>query len=769
MNSPNSAITTAQGAPNAGLRKTLASMLVSLIVVGGSFWADIRSNDLQSSTFNAVQSEVTDKGTLVLDMHRIIRTEPSTTYTNTENQIELTNGKMWVNTRNSAYTTKFKVGAYTIDVPPAIVSLERKDGVTTFEVLSRIAQVHVGAQTIFVPQGKGVVLYDSKLKNFQKEIDQIRMSKLYKEFSLYTVTQKDPWYVTNAQKDTNYKDQLVSQLRDSIRERGPRVSTTEGSLVESFRSIGSTIAQGVSLSEETKNEYVFSDARRYFDTALYLEQIGKTKDAAQMLQQFKVQVEETKSVLQPHLRQLSDLTALATFGDQFYQAHALVNDLIESTVFESFEKNISQLFDILRMGISPEQNDYLVSTMDRLVTQIQKNVALLTEKQAFALSEVVHSMLTSNATLMREPYFRALSLIQDAAIKKATTRDTTIDTQQYYISQKLDEIRAVKKQLDDKKIDFQQARGALIFIAQTIDATKPLLSDSAFLPYFDEQYKEFAPFIAFLNSNEAASLHGSFNDDYVQYKEKVVEANFIQSLLNTATGGEALSAVDREQRAAKAGLDLRQTGLTNIQLAFDSVQGSSVVIISDSTFDGAHFAARYDTDRRIFTEVVYDSKPVANGIRLENLRTFLLVTRGKITLPANAGAETLVEKPVTDVNAKIQAAVTVLKKNLAQAGITVDNKYIDTTHFEDGVIRVLLATRGEEPSLKLFSFEITADLTTASHLEVQTVLGKIPANDSFSLKELAFRVDQLFERAAFEKSKEAELPQPVPTGEATVK
>lgn len=765
MNSPNSAILSTQGGSHAGLKKTLASMLVSLVVVGGSFWADIRGNDVQSSTFNTLQPGVTDKGTLVLDMHRIIRIEPSTTYTNAENQVELINGKMWVNTRNSAYTTKFKVGAYAIDIPPAIVSLERKDGVTTFEVLSRIAQVHVGAQTIFVPQGKGVVLYDSKLKNFQKEIDQVRMSKLYKEFALYTVTQKDPWYVANTQKDTNYKDQLVAQLRDSIRERGPRVSTTEGSLVESFRSIGSTIAQGVSLSEETKNEYVFSDARRYFDTALYLEQIGKSKDAAKMLQQFKVQVEDTKSVLQSNLRQLSDLTALASFGDQFYQAHALVNDLIESTVFESFEKNISQLFDILRMGISPEQNDYLVSTMDRLATQIQKNVALLTEKQAFALSEVVHSMLTSNATLMREPYFRALSLIQDAAIKKATTRDTTIDTQQYYISQKLDEIRAVKKQLDDKKIDFQQARGALIFIAQTIDATKPLLSDSAFLPYFDEQYKEFAPFIAFLNSNEAASLHGSFNDDYVQYKEKVVEANFIQSLLNTATGGEALSAVDREQRAAKAGLDLRQTGLTNIQLAFDSVQGSSVVIISDSTFDGAHFAARYDTDRRIFTEVVYDSKPVVNGIRLENLRTFLLVTRGKITLPANAGAETLVEKPVTDVNAKIQAAVTVLKKNLAQAGITVDNKYIDTTHFEDGVIRVLLATRGEEPSLKLFSFEITSDLVTASHLEVQTVLGKIPANDSFSLKELAFRVDQLFERAAFEKAKEGELQKIAPAKE----
>lgn len=765
MNSPNSAILSTQGSSHAGLKKTLASMLVSLVVVGGSFWADIRGNDVQSSTFNTLQPGVTDKGTLVLDMHRIIRIEPSTTYANAENQVELINGKMWVNTRNSAYTTKFKVGAYAIDIPPAIVSLERKDGVTTFEVLSRIAQVHVGAQTIFVPQGKGVVLYDSKLKNFQKEIDQVRMSKLYKEFALYTVTQKDPWYVTNTQKDTNYKDQLVAQLRDSIRERGPRVSTTEGSLVESFRSIGSTIAQGVSLSEETKNEYVFSDARRYFDTALYLEQIGKSKDAAKMLQQFKVQVEDTKSVLQPHLRQLSDLTALASFGDQFYQSHALVNDLIESTVFESFEKNISQLFDILRMGVSPEQNDYLVSTMDRLATQIQKNVALLTEKQAFALSEVVHSMLTSNATLMREPYFRALSLIQDAAIKKATTRDTTIDTQQYYISQKLDEIRAVKKQLDDKKIDFQQARGALIFIAQTIDATKPLLSDSAFLPYFDEQYKEFAPFIAFLNSNEAASLHGSFNDDYVQYKEKVVEANFIQSLLNTATGGEALSAVDREQRAAKAGLDLRQTGLTNIQLAFDSVQGSSVVIISDSTFDGAHFAARYDTDRRIFTEVVYDSKPVANGIRLENLRTFLLVTRGKITLPANAGAETLVEKPVTDVNAKIQAAVTVLKKNLAQAGITVDNKYIDTTHFEDGVIRVLLATRGEEPSLKLFSFEITSDLVTASHLEVQTVLGKIPANDAFSLKELAFRVDQLFERAAFEKAKEGELQKIAPAKE----
>lgn len=738
------------------LQGSVIMAVVSALVVLSTFGLEIRARDYESSLITTVHE--THSSIKQIDAHRLYRIDADARVTEEDsNTILLVNGRIWLNTLYSGYSTRVKSGAVTITVPPSVSSLSYDGAKTTIEVVSRFAYVNIGEQTLYVPQGNGAVIFDSTIKNYSKELQQILPSKFFKQFSLYTISKTDTWYTQNTLEDEKVFTVLAKQFIEGIREKGARVSSDGSHVGQTFYSIAVSLKNALTVDDDKRLKTEYADALRYLDTALYFFNIGSIAEGNSVLSTFESKLVSSKALVQQQLKDTLDFLSPAILDPTFAPVRETVESLLVTSAHEKVLSGFTSLYDAARAAPSPEQKDRVISSLNVLSTLIEKNVASLTQKEATYVTELLSDLLVKNPDLMRDSSFRTLALLQDQSISRAQTKEIKVDTQQFFLSQKLDQLTTIKAALDEGRVDFQRARSAMIFIAQTIDLVKPLLSDSAFLPYFETRYKTIEPFISFLRSAETESLHGSYEKTFAEFKTKVRDASYITQLLNTATGGNGLSSIVREELGAIAAQDFAATALSDIRIAFDSNEDSSLVIITSSFFDGVSFSARYDTVRKLFTSIVFDGKEISNGVRLENLRTFLLVSRGKLSLDNNATAETLTEVPVDDQGAKVKAAVEVLKKKLSQSQISVDEKYIDTTGYEKGVIKVLLAIRGVEPSQKLFSFSVSTDLTTVSGLEVQTVLGQMPVSDTFLLKELAFRVDQMFERAAFEKSKEAEV------------
>lgn len=730
----------------------------SFIIIAGSFILEDKAAFYNTSVLHDIQKAPHE---VLIDDNRILRRDAAAEvevqgkYNDVE--IKLRAGKIWLNTINSGYTTRVLLGEYTVIVPPAIVSLEYIDGKSTIEVLRRIVYVSIGANKRYISQNNGAQFYDTTIKNYSKELGQIHISKFFKEFPLYALTTNKPWYTENSRADEKLHALLIAQFTNAIRQRGPRISSVDGSFIDSLSSIKLALTRAITIDSEKRSAASFANAQRYFDTALYYLHIGSSAEAHNMLTLFEGSMTPIVNDTNFSLLVLDDSLGISEFGDAYFRAREVLNELINEGPMEELMVQLSSVYDSAFLAPSPEQKELLIAAMNQLSAKIEKNAASLSEKESLYLADVLHLFIQSSATLMRDSYYRALSLLQDAALAQASSRESKIDTQQFFLAQKLEALIVLKNKLDSGDIDFQQARKAMLFVAQTIELIKPLLTQSAFLPYFEEKYKLIQPFIAFLRSTETESLRGSFTDEYRQYSEKIRDANYIQSLLNTATGGENLSSLEREQLASITAQDLASTGLRDIQLAFDSNQNSSLIIISRALFDGVSFSARYDTIRKIFTNVFYDEKEIQGGIRLENLSTYLLVSRGKISLAENKSLDSLTQTSGNDEGIKIRTTIENLKKILNDAGTSLDAKYVDTALYDKGTLKILLASRGQEPIQKLFSFEISIDLQTVRNLEVQTVLGQFPVNDEFPFKELALRVDQIFERAIFEKEKNAEV------------
>lgn len=744
---------------NGGLKGALTMGVISLVLVLSTFGLELRSHQFETSIID--KDVFFDSSAQRIDGHRLYRADKNAVVSMANplnmSELTLTKGRIWLNTIYSGYTTTVKSGLLKITVPPSVSTISYENGKTTIEVLSRFAYVTIGEQRLYIPQNSGVVVYDVTIKNFAKELQQILPSKFFKQFALYTVTKTDSWYRTNLDLDDSVQKKLSKQFIDVIRERGPRVSEDGSSLGQSLVSMTASLKSALTFDADKRLNGEYNESLRYLDTALYNFNIGSVAQGKSMLSTFESKVSSSKAALQDSLIATLDSLAPSAEDPTFNAARAAVQGLISTSATDSLLVGFISLYDATRGAPSPEQKDLVLSSMNILASLIEKNVSALNQKDATYLTELLHDLILSNAALISENSFRSLALLQDQSVSKSTTKEIKTDTQQFFMTQKLDQLTLIKAKLDAGTVDFQQARGALLFIAQTIELVKPLIADSAFFPYFEDQYKTIEPFIGFLRTAETESLHGSYERQFSEYKSKVRDAGYISQLLNTATGGNGLSSVVREELGAVAAQDFASTALTDIRIAFDDGADSSIVIITSSKFDNAVFSARYDTVRKLFTSVVFDGTQVQNGVRLANLRTFLLVSRGKLSLDNNATAETLTEVPVDDHAAKVRAVVEVLKKKLKESQILVDEKYIDSTKYDDGLIRVLLAIRGVEPTQKLFSFEVSTDLSTVQNLEVQTVLGQMPVTDTFLLKELAFRVDQMFERAAFEKTKEAEV------------
>lgn len=676
--------------------------------------------------------------------------------------LNLEEGKFWLNSLNSqsGATVNTKLAAVKMD--PGVFDVSYKDSVLSVGAYRRSARVEFLGNSLVVPEGRFIEIDETKLESQKDPIAKLRYSKLSKEFSFAALAEADDWVKRNIAEDEKFNGDYRKNVLDEIRIRGPKLSPDKDSLMFTLEDMAeeAVIALTFNSKEKIKKETRF--LANFLDAAIYWFAMGKPEQGENFMREFKARMQQASGSenLAEVFSARAQKIAFSGVDEPLFEVklflrrdknpvnaiHAELNDVLDLAANGSDKENKLKIETALRK-FGAAASDKLAGLKDRAQAQ-----ALFFERVRLA------DFLDRNRYLLKEEFLRLIALFEKTYLSFAAGKEDSEDKRQFLVNEKLRAIQVLRASMGEGVLSFQDARKAILFAANQIEELKPTFSDTAVSAYYDEQLKELGQFFAFLRSSEASSLRGSYEENFSDFKGRMNDLRAVNEILLNSQGGERISSLRREELAKVVLNDLRKVGLSGVKLALPDAEEGVSVKITESAFEDVQFSARYDTDKKVFSDIVFDGQQIPNSIKLDNLQKFFLLKMGKLVFETDITPESLVEP---DASKKLSVVERVALDKLFVAfkdiGVDVEQKNVGLEDFGQGIIHIKLGMLGPGSAATAFSFDVENKTSTVLNLKVQTVMGENTVNDSFPLQELATRVSQIYKQAEFEKQRQEEL------------
>ncbi|MEK7523904.1 MAG: hypothetical protein AAB588_02620 [Patescibacteria group bacterium] len=677
--------------------------------------------------------------------------------------ILLKQGRVWFNGADASVLVSVKTDAVTFTSQSGVFDAQYKAGVLTITALRHPVEIAFLESKIILPEGNQISINESKIKGSAEAIKKLHTSKLLKEFPFVLLEKEDDWMKKNKQDDATFLDAYEKRVVKTVRDSGFGVSDDD-SMLTSVSDVATSISNFLTFDSQKKAQKVVEKAMSYFDAGSYALLVGNDAVASRRFSQFTSALSQAnfadsqswKKELQIRL----DRFAFADPSDSFAKAKMILRTTAPHTVLGDLKLAFYDVLDTAAAGQDSETQQKVISSLRRFGSQVQAaQDALRTADFAsdvFFMDIALNDFLQRSPAFMVEEFYKISEIFQRTHLALLTARDEADDQRQFFISEKLKTISQLKTLMESGAMPFQNARRGILLMSNQIEALKPTFSDTAVLAYFDGQLKTLAPFVSFLRSSEAERLHGSFQENYVDFQKRQEELQKVSELLSSADGGTQISAARREELANVVSEDLGSLNASDVQIVLPDLEDEARVKIVSAKIEGKDFSAIYDTARKVFTDITFDGEKTTYAVRLENLQKFLLVKLGKLVLQEGQTPESLTEAP-SQQSVLEKVTKNKLIEDLKKIGILVEDQYVGTEDLEEGVMHIRLARLGEGTDSKVFSFDVSQKESVVSNLKVQTVSGEIPVNDEFALRELPIKVEQIYQRAVFEKLKEEGL------------
>ncbi|MBP9717813.1 hypothetical protein KBD59_00760 [Candidatus Gracilibacteria bacterium] len=674
-------------------------------------------------------------------------------------------GKVWINAENSVYPVTVltkSLASYPTqirtDVSGAVVVVSYIDEVVRIKAMKQSAYVYFLTIGLVVHDGTFTDITEAKLVRAGKDLVQLRYAKLTKEFPLTQLPDLDAWEKKNDAKDETFHTQLIRAHESDLRTVGPRVSLDTGSTSTAISDVIFDVAQAGTFSADRKIQRVQDVFFEHIETAAYALLVNNQVASKDLLEKARLLVPELSNRKEFALS-LRERYAFSHPSETFYPIYEFLSEVGNRDAFTRLKDQFAGVLMSSHNGNDALTEQRVISLLNEFGDSVEKHVAVLrspeNSKKVLLLARDVRAFVMSSSTLLREQFLKILDVIEMGYLDTLKTAEASNDERQFLISDKLYLLKLVKANLDKRKISFQDARGAMLHLANRIDLLKPSLSQAAFIEYFDTQYKQQLPFLSFMRSSEAREIVGDYTEYYKLYQLKVSETQRVQDLLQTSLGGAAIPAVTRERLAKKVVEDLDSIGLEKIHVTFPDDEDSPVVKINDALFEGRTISLSYNTDAQILSDITLNAVAISNALRLDSARTFLLIKIGKLKLPVGTTEESFAAPVGPSLLEKV--ATEKITTELQKVGITVKPEDIDLTDFTTDVIHIKMATIGEGLQQIKLSFDVINKLTIAQHIKVTTVLGELELGEGFSLAEVGAKARAMYDHAVLDQKRNEEL------------
>lgn len=791
------------------LRKILLSIF-SILLVCGSFFIDYKleradaqnavpdvevaegaeaGNIQKNGDTYTVESDKNSRMVLVLQGNAVLRLAPesSADFTLSETAdygkkllIQPKTGRFWINSKNSLLFAEIVTPGVRITAEPGIFDIQYGTGALSLTAHRRSMQVEFLDNKLILPEGRAMTLQESRIAKDSGIISRLRYSKLSKEFPYFEKESPDAWTKANQDDDKIFNEEVREKFIQKTKKRGPK---TGGELKNSLHKAGLLFTFDSNRRSEKEAEFALD----FFDSAVYAMVVGNRQLAEEMLSQFNfmaTQLGSANSFLHKEAARRLSLLAFVNPYEPLFDAAANLRKISGADVLSALHVVFNDVLDTSAVGTDAE-------TQTRTLTMLRRFGSLAAEQlggirnqnsadDVFYEYVVLNDFLARNPLLLREEFLKILEKFERSNLKLIASREEADDQRQFFISEKLKKIRVIEHLMSNTDMPFQDARKAILLIASHIDALQPAVSDSAVLAYFEDQMSSFAPLIAFLRSSDAERLHGSYKESFSDFKVIQDELKKVTELLSSAVGGEQISAFRREELASIVAADFGPAGIKDVKILLPEIEADPRVRVTNAVLEAESFTAVYDTMQKVFSEIVIEDadgkkEEIPNAVRLENLRKFFLVRSGKMTLPSGSTLESLAVAPEAKSIVE-RVAQQALLGELTGMNIKAGEENLDFKDFEEKEIihinsaELALESSGDFPEAAadsgataadaatiIFSCDVTQNASLIENLKVQTVSGEIPVNGTFALRDLATKVEQIYQQAAFEKKRAFEL------------
>ena len=679
-------------------------------------------------------------------------------------RISLDIGRVWINSLNSTFTTALTTAATTVTADPGVFDIAYREAHLTVTAYRHSAQVGFLGNSLVVPENRFLTVEEKKLNANRTSITKLRYSKLYKEFPYASVHDPDEWVTKNKADDTNFADVYMEKVTSAIRDGGPKISVQQSGILFQVGRAAKTVTRALTIDPVRKNETDMRTALAYFDAALYAALIGENEVSTRWLNEFSSLAGSIPSgdAWRRERALRVERTSFALPGEAFFEAHGTIHALLLRTPRERIHAQFNDVLDVAASGNDTETRARVVTALRKFSTVAKDNLMQMSGATAptevFFEGVLVSDFLDRTPRLLREEFLKIAEMFESTHLRLLGSGELSDDQKQFFMGEKIKRIKVLRGLIEKGEVTFDEGRPAILLLANQIDALRPT-TDTAVLSYFDRQLKEQSQFIAFLRSADADNVHGSFLESFAQFTTNISDIKKVNDLLASSTGGMQISPFRREELAQIINTDLAAIGLTKIKLILPDDESTDIVMVESADFQGTMVSATYDTLRKVFSSITFGKEQIENSIRLANLQKFFLLKLGKFSLPQGVSAESLIEAPAAGPALSIVQKVVrdTLMARLSALEITVEDKDLGFEDLDKGIIHIRLGHAGDANDPKIFSCTVDQKITIITNLKVQTVTGEVAVNDTFGLKELPVRVNQVYQRALFDKQKEDEL------------
>lgn len=664
--------------------------------------------------------------------------------------IELEKGRVWSNTLNSERTVILKAKNISATEFPGIFDAALDSANLILTSIRRGLRIKFLKNELILPESRQIVIAESKLKNSGEVIAKLRYSKLSKEFPFFSIEGQDEWIASNMENDAAFADMVRKKFTGQIRKQGQKISESG--------SFWNRISISFTFNPETKEKKQASFVNDHLDTAAYYVLLGNNEASEKFLLAFKNLTLEAGSnkLLAANLIDSLDDFSFASPLDPFFRVKLMLREQVRATGFQLIS-SLDDIFDISASGEDQETRTRVLAGLRQFGATLASKLNTIQNSQTMFFEYIrFNDFLRVHPELITEEFLKISELYENSSLALTKNEDEANDMREYLIGEKLKNIKIVSDRLEKGDIEYLQARPTVLFVASQIDELRSKLTGTAVLAYFENQLMEIAPLVAYLRSESGEHMKGNFRENFDSFLARKEEVKRVQGLLRGSQGGMQISAFRREELAAEISEDFGEAGISNVKIILPDQENDPRVRVTSATLEGKNFTALYDTVRKVFSEVELSNEKIPNAIRLDQFRKFVLAKSGKLSLPKGTSADSLtVSQSPQSLLEKVSK--TTLIEDLKKSGITIDEKYLGMENFADDVIHVRLAFLGDGSDAVIFSFDVSEKLSLAKNLVVQTVLGEVPVNDEFALRELADRVRKVYELSSLEQQKEEEM------------
>lgn len=776
-----------------GIFKKALLTFIPILLVAGTLFIDSRLDASLSDTQDQI-IEVIEKGddavfkmehensyqvdsgskkrmTVLLSGNALLRFAPGSsallTISERENSsinlhIKILKGRFWLNNLNSIVSVEITTPFVMTIAKPGVFDMHYGESTLILLALRHSMRISIFGNFLVLPEGRQIVISEEKLARAKDTIAKLRYSKLSKEIPYTDAEKPDEWISLNQKDDAvffeNYKKKVIEDVRSAGR-------TFTGDSESFMFQVGQTLKRMhrfLTIDPAKKAKQDRETMVGYFDAGLNALIIGKSKEAEEL---FGEAASSARDFSQDTAQQREIVRKFSTFAfagplDQFFKAKITLRTLLGESHIANLQMAFSDVLDMAASGSDIETKNKVAGMLRQfgLLAERSLNAPARSEDapELFSESILISDFLMRRPELLHEEFLKIAELFERSHLALLETTEQAEEERQFFIAEKLKLISILKIRMEAGDMPFQDARNAILLLATQIESLKPTFSDTAVASYFEEQLTSLSPLIAFLRGSSAQQVRGSFKENFEDFSSRVEEMKKVTELLATATGGTQISPFRREELAGIVAEDLGGIGIEKIKITLPEQEDDLRVRITNAEFEEGEFTALYDTGRKVMSDVILKGETIPNAIRLENVKNFFLIKLDKLVLPTGVTPESLTEAPSKESLLEKVTKETLLFQ-LEQVAIAVEEKYLGFENLKEGVVHVRLASIGEGADAKVFSFDIMQKTSAVENLKVQTVLGEVPVNDTFALRELPIKVEQIYQRALFEKQKEEEL------------